>query len=75
MGNWAGSVFFGVAAVALVGWASNVLRRGSAYIPHRTKGEWQVLERRQSPVNYWGFVTFLLLWSALMAAGAVALAR
>ena len=60
--------------MVLIGWASNVLRRGSAYIPHRTKGEWQVFERKQAPVNYWGFVTFLLVWSALMTAGAVALA-
>jgi hypothetical protein len=74
MGNWAGILFCSVGALALIGWTANVLRRGSAYIPHRTKSEWHVFNRKHAPLNYWGFVTFLLLWSALMAAGAVALA-
>jgi hypothetical protein len=73
MEKWTGSIFCGLAALGIFGWATNVLRRGSAYIPHRTKGEWQIFSRKQAPINYWGFVTFLLFWSALMAAGAIRL--
>jgi hypothetical protein len=75
MDKWFASAFCGLGALALLGWATNIIRRGSVYLPHRTKGEWQVFLKTENPVNYWGFLVFIVLWATLMGVGAVLVAR